>query len=127
MKLTDSNISATIEKIKNEIDSIKQNEKKFIPNTNMNLELFGARYNLHVASLSLLEFLLEFLNSFKDGIMISGYSVRGWKEDIKNKIDSLSSRERLEVLSTGLNSLEDLYSQDIKNQKQFDSILNLLK
>lgn len=125
-KLTDSSIQETIEKTKLKIIESKSKLNKFEPITNMNLDLFGKRYNLHVCNTEELEFLHHFLKNFPDEIVVGNYTVRSWTKDIRNKADQWIVQKELIKLESILKKLQEMYTPEMKNQIEFDNILKSL-
>ena len=127
MKVTDNNITSVSKNIKEELDKLRSDEKRLTPVTNMNLELFNTRYNLHVTSLNNLDFLYNFLKVFPDNVVIGGFTVKEWITDIRTTITNLNNRNRINELESALQSLDKLYSEEARTQKEFDNILSILK
>lgn len=125
-KLTDSSIQETIEKTKLKIIEFKSKLNKFEPITNMNLDLFGKRYNLHVCNTEELEFLYHFFKGFPDEIVVGNYTVRSWTKDIRNKADQWIVQKELIKLESILKKLQEMYTPEMKNQIEFDNILKSL-
>ena len=83
--------------------------EKFIPKTNMNLELFGIKYNLHISESNRLLFLKSFLASLNnDNIILGGYSTKDYINDLESKYmqkNIKQEQDRLDVLEAKLHNL----------------------
>lgn len=129
----DSRVLALKEKIKEKKASIKK--LTFSPITNCSLEFEGTRHNLQVVKEDVLTYLLIKLNSMilsmKDlGIKeykISGYDVKEWISDIKQKLDVLAIRDEEASLKQLESKLTELLSDTKKTELELDSIAALLK
>ena len=112
------------------------NLKRFTPITNCILELDGTTTNIQILSKEKLALLLVKLNLYKmsmenlnmsfDKIMISGYDVRDWMNDILAKIDIISYKEEEQKLKTMESKLEKLLSNEKKTELAIDEIAKML-
>lgn len=82
-------------------ENLKSCKKTFLPITNCILDLDGQKYNLNVLQFDELQLLLVKLNIYLTSavnlnisLMISGYSINDWIEDINNKLDVLEFRRK---------------------------------
>lgn len=141
LNLTDSNIELTLAQVVEKKTTLQSEIKSFVPKTNMSLEIFGTRYNLHAADLNTLKFLFALLYPMRDPewilypmrdsqientvgkIEISGFAVSDWVSDILLKIIQIQLREKLTVLDRTERKLREMYSPDMKNQLEFSSLL----
>lgn len=123
--------------LKKEIEIKKENlgkTNKFVPITNCNLFLENNRINIHtltkesillyIAKLKALELALKQVLP-DEVLMIDGYSVKDWIEDLVSKYNILNvnnEKERLRMLENKLNELLsnetkiDLELEKLKNQ-----------
>lgn len=125
-QLTDANVEQTLKNITKKKAEYKSQLKAFAPVTNMNLELFNCRYNLHVVSVNELRFLKSFLLGLDGSIELCGYKVTTWVEDIINKLTNLEIKTALNKLEATENKLVTMYTPDKKNELEFNSILTEL-
>ena len=112
------------------------NLKRFTPITNCILELDGTTTNIQILSKEKLALLLVKLNLYKmsmenlnmsfDKIMISGYDVRDWMNDILAKIDIISYKEEEQKLKTMESKLVELLSKEKKTELAIDEIEKML-
>lgn len=123
--------------LKEKINEKKANIKKlvFTPVTNCSLEFEGTRHNLHVLKDDSLTYLLIKLNSMvmsmanlgiKD-FKISGYDIKEWINDIKQKLLVLTIKEEEASLKQLESKLDTLLSTDKKTQIELDNISKLLE
>lgn len=132
--LSDETVEATLASIRSRREKLTKELKTFVPQTNMNLELFGQRYNIHTLDKNTLKFLYSFLDSLHTNnvrtlgwtIEINAWSVDTWMDDIFSKLDQLTIREELQKLDRAENKLVTMYTPDKKNQLEFEDILGSL-
>jgi hypothetical protein len=132
--LSDESVEATLASIRLRREKLTKESKSFIPRTNMNLELFGQRYNIHTLDRNALKLLYAFLDSLKTetvqklgwNLEIGTWSVDTWMDDIFSKLDQLTIREELQKLDRAENKLVAMYTPDKKNQLEFEDILGSL-
>ncbi len=122
-----------IEEKKAELEKLKT---RFVPETNCMLELDSARYNLHTITdpcnlllllkLSSLMMAAEKLDINPDDVMISGYSLSLWINDIKNKMKA----DKYKLEKNNLNNIEkqltDLLSSDKQTELKIDALESLI-
>lgn len=108
--------------------------KKFMPDTNCSLELFGQRYNLNTLQKADLEYLLVVVNMFKlsaaslaTEIYLSGYHVNLWISDIKQKLDILKNKLEEANLKTLQEKLDKLLSNEKRTELEIENIAKLLE
>ena len=132
--LSDESVEATLTSIRLRREKLTKESKSFTPRTNMNLELFGQRYNIHTLDRNALKLLYAFLDSLKTetvqklgwNLEIGSWSVDTWMDDIFSKLDQLTIREELQKLDRAENKLVTMYTPDKKNQLEFEDILGSL-
>ena len=111
-----------------------KNNERFSPKTNCSLLLDNDRHNLNVIDKSTILLLLAKLQSLREGLntllpdeklVISGYDVDLWIDDLKSRFNTLNRKleeERLVVLEQKLHSLltsdtkVELEIEDLKGQ-----------
>lgn len=133
-QLSDESVEATLASIRSRREKLTKESKSFTPRTNMNLELFGNRYNIHTLDKNALKNLYAFLDSlYTDRVQklgwileIGTWSVDTWMDDIFSKLDQLTIREELQKLDRAENKLVAMYTPDKKNQLEFEDILGSL-
>lgn len=115
-------------------ENLKSCKKTFLPITNCILDLDGQKYNLNVLQFDELQLLLVKLNiyltsavSLNISLMISGYSINDWIEDINNKLDVLEFRRKENELKILENKLNKMLSDEKKTELELDEIAALLK
>lgn len=115
-------------------ENLKSCKKTFLPITNCILDLDGQKYNLNVLQFDELQLLLVKLNiyltsavSLNISLMISGYSINDWIEDINNKLDVLEFRREENELKVLENKLNKMLSDEKKTELELDEIAALLK
>lgn len=122
-----------IEKKREELNNM---HSRFLPKTNCILQLDGETYNLNVATWNLAYLIIkinaliksaESLNMSAEEIIISGFSLADWFDDIKSKKDSIDYRDKKRELATIENKLNSLLSDDKQTELQIDSLEALLK
>ena len=106
---------------------------KFAPITNCLLVIDKITYNLHVESSELLLIKLNMMAmSAKDlgldisKVIISGYSLADWINDIHNYLDVQKYKEEKKNLERLEKKLDALLSDDKKTELEIDSIAALL-
>jgi hypothetical protein len=116
-------------------EKLKQSEK-FSPITNLSIEFENTRFNLNVATKSILIDLAIKLNmmliSFKDlrlseEYKISGYKLEDWIADIKAKLNILSRKDEERNLKVLEDKLSKMLSEDKKIELELNEIADLLK
>jgi hypothetical protein len=108
---------------------------KFLPATNLVLELDGVNTNLNVLNKEQLIHLMVKLNTLlmsakelkvADKYIISGYNVEDWIGDIQLKLDFLSKKDEERALKQMEAKLEGMLSEQKKVELELDEIANLL-
>ena len=126
--LNDNTVAETLQKISAQKTELKLKLSNFVPTTNMNLEIFGKRFNLHVSDEHELKFLFSFLKGLDTTYphKIGGFWVTSWICDLENKISNLELKTKLNQLEMVEKKLTDMFTPEKKNQIEFDNLLNLL-
>lgn len=118
------------EKIKEKKANLAKVEK-FNPVTNCNLEIDGARYNIHVCNKQNLLLLIAKLSNLKNGLAsvlpeetltIGTFTVDEWIKDLSDKFANLNvslEEKRLKELET---KLHNLLSIDKKVELEIDDL-----
>jgi hypothetical protein len=130
--LSDESVESTLASIRTRREKLTKESKSFIPRTNMNLELFGQRYNIHTLDKNALKLLYALLDSLQTemvhklgwDLQIGSWSADTWMDDIFSKLDQLTIREELQKLDRAENKLVAMYTPDKKNQIEFNDILS---
>lgn len=107
---------------------------RFVPITNCLLVLDKVTYNLHVEASELLLIKLNTLHmSARDldidpsKVIISGYSLVDWMEDISNCLKVQKYKQEKTKLNTLERQLDTLLSDDKRTELEIDSIASLLE
>jgi hypothetical protein len=106
---------------------------RFTPITNCLLVLNNITYNLHVESSELLLIRVNMMAmSAKDlgldisKVMISGYSIENWLDDIRNYLKIQKYKEEKRKLEKLEKQLDALLSDDKRTELEIDNIAALL-
>lgn len=113
-------------------------EKRFAPVTTCILDLFGNKINLHtLLTVKEINKVLIELNMYsmsggdlgidEDEIVISGFKLSEWIQDVDAKRDSLIYKGERAKLKKLEEQLDKLLSDDKKTELEIDSIAALLK
>lgn len=125
--------------LKKQIETKKEKLGKvtrFVPITNCLIELDEIKYNLQALSKEQLTLLLVKLNSLlisaKDmnltsDVVISGFGLNDWIEDIVNKLNVISRKNEEKSLKLMEEKLIKLLSEGKKVELEIDEIESLLK
>jgi len=114
------NNDKTILSLKKQVEDKKKLLKgtdRFVPKTNCSLSIDGLRYNLNVSGKEEVLLLLAKVNNLKislaqilpeETLVISGYPVDMWIDDLKSRFNTLNRKleeERLKILEGKLHNL----------------------
>lgn len=120
-----------IEKKRNELT---EHNSRFVPITNCLLVLDKVTYNLHVESSELLLIKLNMMAmSAKDlgmdtsKVIISGYSLNDWIEDVKNNLEVQRYKKEKGDLNALEKKLTALLSEDKQTELEIDRLATLLE
>ncbi len=131
MQVTDNNIESTIKAVEQKIKDLKSTQSRFVPSTNMVMDFFGQKFNINVMKspdIDLLEVFLKALHNFSEKeLEISGFKLSLWIQDIENKKNSLLVKEQLNKLEAHLKTLNEMFSNEKKNEIKFNDILNSIQ
>jgi hypothetical protein len=109
---------------------------RFEPITNCSLDIYGARYNLHVLQKEQLIVLYVQLNSYVtsakelgylESFIVNGFTLTDWVKDVKAKLDNVTRKEEASNLRDMETKLNELLSNDKKVSLAIDEIENSLK
>jgi hypothetical protein len=108
---------------------------KFIPSTNLSIELDGARFNINVLNKDQLIHLMVKLNSLfisakqlniADKYEISGFNVEDWIGDIQLRLNILSKKDEERSLAQLEAKLSKMLSDEKQIELELDEIASLL-
>lgn len=125
--------------LKNQIKEKKKqldDSLRFTPITNCSIELDEVRYNIHTLSREQLVLLLVKLYSYlhtaeflgvADELIISGYNINNWLEDVDNKIKVVDVKTKEKDLKAMESKLNKLLSDQKKTELEIDELESLLE
>ena len=120
-----------IEKKRNEL---AEHNNRFVPITNCLLVLDKVTYNLHVESSEMLLIKLNMIAmSAKDlsidtsKLIISGYSLNDWIEDVKSNLEVQRYKKEKSDLNALEKKLTALLSEDKQTELEIDKLAALLE
>lgn len=118
--------------IENKKEELKK-YKKFIPVTNCILDLDGKKYNLNVLQENELVLLLVKLDSYfvsaerlHVNLILSGYDVLDWIEDIRDKLKDVEKKKKESELNKMESKLTTLLSDNKKTELELSDIKTML-
>jgi len=124
------------ELINNKRAELANLQSKFIPKTSCILNIDGEGYNLNVSSQNF-DYLLVKINALiasakslsinPETVIVSGYSLVDWYDDILAKKNTVEYREKKRELNEIEKKLDSLLSSDKQTELQIDAIAELLK
>ena len=130
----DERIMALKSQIESRRKELNGKSTTFVPTTNCLLELDGVKYNLHVNSTVLL---LVKLNSLRlsavdldipiDDVVISGYPLNYWIEDVRNNLSVQCYKSKKQNLDKLEKELTALLSDDKQIELKIDELEKLLQ
>lgn len=109
--------------------------KRFAPITNCILDLNGLKININTLQKEALIGVLVQINSLAmsadslgllDDYNIDGYGIESWVTDLKNKLESLKTKQKEQELRQMKDRLEQLLSQDKKVELELEKIAESL-
>lgn len=122
-------LKVIIEKKKEELKKYK----KFCPVTNCVLDLDGKKYNLNVLQENELVLLLVKLDSYfvsaerlHVNLILSGYDVLDWIEDIRDKLKDVEKKKKESELNKMESKLTTLLSDNKKTELELSDIETML-
>ena len=130
MSKNDDRILELRKQIETRQNLLELSKVKFVPKTNLVIELDGEKHNLNVANENKLNLLLVKLNMYAMSandlklynFEISGYPVVSWMSDIQGKLNILSIKKQEKELADAQAKLECLLSEDKKTELEIDAI-----
>lgn len=119
-----------IEKKKNELAN---QTSRFVPITNCLLTLDKVTYNLHVESsegllikLNMMAMSAKDLGLDTSKVMISGFSIDDWMEDVRNYLKAQNYKEEKKKLNNLEKQLTSLLSDDKQTELEIDRLAAML-
>ncbi len=134
MSKNDDRILELKKQVENKKKEIAKKNVKFVPETNLVIEINGIKTNINVLNKKDLESLLVILNMYRMSAVdlemkdfeISGYKVDQWMNDVKAKINMKTLKNEEAELKRLEEKLDKLLSEDKKTELELDSIAALL-
>lgn len=133
MSRNDDRIMELKSKIEKKREELDKHRSRFNPITNCILILDKVTYNLHVDSSELLLIKLNMmamsardLNIDTSKIIISGYSLDNWIEDVKANLEAQEYKKEKKNLSFLEKELTSLLSNDKQVELEIDRLASLL-
>ena len=107
--------------------------ERFVPMTNLVLDMDDKKYNLNVLQENELRFLMIKLNAYamsaddlKEELVISGYDVNAWLADICGKLAIMTDKKKRDELKALEAKLDKMLSDEKKTELELDEIAALL-
>lgn len=134
MSKNDDRILELKKQVENKKKEIAKKNVKFVPETNLVIEINGQKTNINVLSEKDLKSLLVILNMYRmssadlemNDFEISGYKVDQWMNDVRAKINMKTLKNEEAELKRLEEKLDKLLSEDKKTELELDSIAALL-
>lgn len=134
MSKNDDRILELKKQVENKKKEIAKKNVKFVPETNLVIEINGQKMNINVLSEKDLNSFLVILNMYRmssadlemNDFEISGYKVDQWINDVKAKINMKTLKNEEAELKRLEEKLDKLLSEDKKTELELDSIAALL-
>ena len=134
MGKNDDRILELKKQVENKKKEIAKENVKFVPETNLVIEINGIKTNINVLNEKDLKSLLVILNMYRmssadlemNDFEISGYKVDEWMNDIRAKINMKTLKNEEAELKRLEEKLDKLLSEDKKTELELDSIAALL-
>lgn len=134
MSKNDDRILELKKQVENKKKEIAKKNVKFVPETNLIIEINGQKTNINVLSENDLKSLLVILNMYRmssadlemNDFEISGYKVDKWMNDVRAKINMKTLKNEEAELKRLEEKLDKLLSEDKKTELELDSIAALL-
>lgn len=130
----DERIMQLKQQIEKKRNKLIECNSRFIPITNCLLVLDKVTYNLHVESSEMLLIKLNMiamsakdLNIDTSKLVISGYSLDNWIEDVKNNLEVQRYKKEKNDLNTLEKKLTALLSEDKQTELEIDRLATLLE
>ena len=129
----DERIMQLKQQIENKRNELAKHNNRFVPVTNCLLVLDKVTYNLHVESSDLLLIKLNMMAmSARDldmdtaNVIISGYSLNDWIEDVKSNLEVQRYKKEKSDLNALEKKLDALLSEDKQTELEIDKLAMLL-
>lgn len=134
MSKNDDRILELKKQVENKKKEIAKKNVKFVPETNLIIEINGQKTNINVLSEKDLNSLLVILNMYRmssadlemNDFEISGYKIDKWMNDVRAKINMKTLKNEEAELKRLEEKLDKLLSEDKKTELELDSIAALL-
>lgn len=134
MSKNDDRILELKKQVENKKKEIAKKNVKFVPETNLVIEINGIKTNINVLNEKDLKSLLVILNMYRmssadlemNDFEISGYKVDEWMNDVRAKINMKTLKNEEAELKRLEEKLDKLLSEDKKTELELDSIAALL-
>lgn len=134
MSKNDDRILELKKQVENKKKEIAKKNVKFVPETNLIIEINGQKTNINILSEKDLKSLLVILNMYRmssanlemNDFEISGYKVDKWMNDVRAKINMKTLKREETELKELESKLDKLLSDDKKTELELDSIAALL-
>lgn len=134
MSKNDDRILELKKQVENKKKEIAKKNVKFVPETNLIIEINGQKTNINVLSEKDLNSLLVILNIYRmssadlemNDFEISGYKIDKWMNDVRAKINMKTLKNEEAELKRLEEKLDKLLSEDKKTELELDSIAALL-
>lgn len=134
MGKNDDRILELKKQVENKKKEIAKENVKFVPETNLVIEINGIKTNINVLNEKDLKSLLVILNMYRmssadlemNDFDISGYKVDEWMNDVRAKINMKTLKNEEAELKRLEEKLDKLLSEDKKTELELDSIAALL-
>lgn len=111
-----------------------EGSKRFVPVTNCVLKFREQAYNLNVLQREGLTLLLVELHVLNDkalemelDLVLSGYNIQDWIQDVASKLSVLDVREEMSKLKQMEQKLSELLSNEKRVELEIEAIAELLK
>ena len=134
MSKNDERVLQLKKQVENKKKELADKKRKFVPETNLVLEINGDRVNLNVLNENQLKNILVQLNMYRlsvvdlkmDDFVVSGYTVDQWMNDVRDKLGEKELKREENELKSLEAKLDKLLSEDKKTELELDSIAALL-
>ena len=134
MSKNDERVLQLKKQVENKKKELADKKCKFVPETNLILEINGDRVNLNVLNENQLKNILVQLNMYRlsvadlkmDDFVVSGYTVDQWMNDVRDKLGEKELKREENELKSLEAKLDKLLSEDKKTELELDSIAALL-
>lgn len=129
----DERILSLKAQIKEKKEQLKNKKTRFVPETNCILELDGVKYNLHTVTdyylllkLTLLKMSAKEIEIDPDDVVLSGYPLTQWINDVQSKLDYERYRAEKQKLDSLERQLTNLLSDSKQTELKIDELAAML-